>query len=82
MICTSFLCPAILDLYSAFWVFITECNGEARRQPAENAGVLAIERVPVCGTLCRIIVRRLNVERLIYSLNSKKAIGPSISGVI
>ena len=39
---TNFLCqPAILDF--AFWVFITECNGEARRQSAKNAGVLAMD---------------------------------------
>ena len=39
---TSFLCqPTILDF--AFWVFIIECNGEPRRQPAKNAGVLATE---------------------------------------
>ena len=52
--------PTILDF--AFWVFIIECNGEARRQPAKNAGVLAMERFPVCGTLRRIIACRLNVE--------------------
>ena len=39
---TNFLCqPAILDF--AFWVFITECNGEARRQSAKNAEVLAMD---------------------------------------
>ena len=57
---TSFLCQCtILDF--AFWVFITECNGEARRQSAKNAGVLAMDWFPVCGTLRRIIAHRLNV---------------------
>ena len=58
---TSFLCqPTILDF--AFWVFIIECNGEARRQPANNAGVLAMDSFPVCGALRRIVAYRLNVE--------------------
>ena len=39
---TNFLCqPTILDF--AFWVFIIESNGEARRRPAKNAGVLALD---------------------------------------
>ncbi len=38
----SFLCQCtILDF--AFWLFITECNGEARRQSAKHAGVLAMD---------------------------------------
>ena len=43
-------------------VFIIECNGEVRRQPAKNAGVLAMDLFPVCGTLRRIVAHRLNVE--------------------
>ena len=58
---TCFLCQStILDF--AVWVFIIESNGEAPRRRAKNAGVLATDRFPVCGTLRRIIARRLNFE--------------------
>ena len=43
-------------------VFITECHGEARRQSAKNAGVLAMDEFPVCGTLRRTIAHRMNVH--------------------
>ena len=42
--------------------FIIECNGEVRRQPAKNAGSVAMDWFPVCGTLRRIVAYRLNVE--------------------
>ena len=39
---TSFVCqPTLLDF--AFRVFFIECNGKARRWPAKNAGVLAMD---------------------------------------
>ena len=41
-ICTNLFCqPTILDI--AFCVFIIESNGEARRRPAKNAEVLAVD---------------------------------------
>ena len=66
--------------------FIIESNGEARRRPVKNAGVLAVDFFPVRGTLRRIIACRLNCgirigEAQFLSLDSEKAIQPCLSNV-
>ena len=74
--------------FRILFFFIIETNGEARGSlPAKNAGVLAMDGLPVCGTLRRIIACRLNFEirigeaHSIHEFDSDKVMEPCISKV-